>query len=206
MAFSLSKTSRQRLQGVHPDLVAVIERAIQISDIDFTVLEGVRSVERQRELFNSGASKTMNSRHLTGHAVDIAPYVNGKVSWHWPHYYKLEKFVKQAADDLGVIIEWGGDWKSFKDGPHWQLPWGVYSKDDHKSRASNKTPKKNIAQSTTLQASAASATGTFATMVTAISQLDGNIQIALIAFSSVVLLSLIWIARERIKKWSEGIR
>lgn len=134
MTFKFSSRSYQRLGGVHPDLVAVMELAIARTPIDFTVLEGVRSQERQRQLVNSGASQTMNSRHLTGHAVDIVPLLNGSVSWDWPLYYQLAPIVKQAADDLGVEIEWGGDWKSFKDGPHWQLPWDEYAADDHLAR------------------------------------------------------------------------
>ena len=133
--FALSARSLQRLDGVHPDLVAVVQRAIEITEIDFTVLEGVRSIERQRKLYASGASKTLNSRHLTGHAVDLAPYVDGAVSWHWPQYYVLEKAVKAAADELGIPIVWGGDWSSFKDGPHWQLPWNEYDKQDTEPRA-----------------------------------------------------------------------
>lgn len=131
MGYTLSARSEQRLAGVHPDLVRVVRRAIQITDIDFTVLEGVRELSRQKELVASGASKTMNSRHLKasngyGHAVDLAPVVNGQVSWDWPLYHRLAKAVKQAAKEEGVYIEWGGDWKSFKDGPHWQLPWNYY--------------------------------------------------------------------------------
>ena len=125
--FKLSKRSLQRLAGVNPSLVAVIKRAINVTPIDFTVLEGLRSRERQAMLYRTGASTTMNSRHLTGHAVDIAPYVDGQVSWHWPHYHKLAPAVKQAAKDVGVEgLEWGGDWKSFPDGPHWQLSWKKY--------------------------------------------------------------------------------
>jgi peptidoglycan L-alanyl-D-glutamate endopeptidase CwlK len=204
--FELSDRSKERMQGVHPDLVAVINRAIEITDIDFTVLEGLRSEHRQRKLFNSGASKTMNSRHLTGHAIDIAPYVNGEVSWHWPHYHKLAPAVKQAADELGVIVEWGGDWKSFKDGPHWQLPWDVYGKGDMKSKATGKPPRKSMAQSSTLQATAVSAVGGAGTLTAALSQLDGTVQLVILGFAGLGLLSLIWIARERIKKWAEGVR
>ncbi|WP_319413852.1 M15 family metallopeptidase [uncultured Cohaesibacter sp.] len=99
--------------------------------MDFTVLEGVRTYARQKRLVAAGASKTMNSRHLVtgdgyGHAVDIAPYVHGAVSWDWPLYYRLAPAVKRAAEELSVPIEWGGDWRSFKDGPHWQLPWKEY--------------------------------------------------------------------------------
>lgn len=126
MAYSLGARSRQRLSGVHPDLVKVVERAIEITEIDFTVLEGLRTKARQTELVRQGASKTMNSRHLTGHAVDLGAYVAGEVRWDWPLYHKIAKAVKQAAKDVGVPIEWGGDWRSFKDGPHWQLPWKAY--------------------------------------------------------------------------------
>ena len=135
MTFEFSVRSRDRMQGLHPDIVAVMELAIQRTPIDFTVLEGMRTVERQRALVARGASKTMNSRHLTGHAIDIAPLLNGKVSWDWPLYHQLAPVIKQAARDLGVSLEWGGDWKNFKDGPHWQLSWGVYGKTDKVSRA-----------------------------------------------------------------------
>ena len=128
MAYQLGAKSKAKLTGVHPDLVKVVNRAIQITDIDFTVLEGLRTVERQRQLVKAGASKTMNSRHITGHAVDLAPLLNGAVSWDWPLYHKLAKHVKQASKDVGVTIEWGGDWRMFKDGPHWQLPFGKYPK------------------------------------------------------------------------------
>ena len=128
MTYRLGSKSKERLTGVHPDLVKVVNRAIQITDIDFTVLEGLRTVERQRQLVKAGASKTMNSRHITGHAVDLAPLLNGAVSWDWPLYHKRAKHVKQAAKDVGITIEWGGDWRTFKDGPHWQLPFGKYPK------------------------------------------------------------------------------
>ena len=122
----LSKRSKDRLATVHPDLQAVVLRALEISPLDFTVLEGIRTKNRQKKLFDAGATKTMNSRHLTGHAVDLGVYVAGAVRWDWPLYYKLAEAVKQAAFELGIPIEWGGDWISFKDGPHWQLPWDTY--------------------------------------------------------------------------------
>lgn len=126
MSIVLGSRSLSRLEGVHPDLVKVIHRAAALSDIDFTVLEGLRTVARQKQLVAAGASKTMNSRHITGHAVDLAVLIGGKVRWDWPLYNKLSVFVKQAAKDLDIPVEWGGDWKSFKDGPHWQLPWKAY--------------------------------------------------------------------------------
>lgn len=116
------------MQGVHPDLAKVIHRAAALSPIEFRVIEGMRTLKRQRELVASGASKTMNSRHLTGHAVDLAPYVGGTIRWDWPLFYKLAPAVKQAAAEVGVPIEWGGDWRTFKDGPHFQLPFAGYPK------------------------------------------------------------------------------
>jgi peptidoglycan L-alanyl-D-glutamate endopeptidase CwlK len=105
-----------------------VKKAADISDLDFTVLEGLRTVERQKELVKQGASKTMNSRHLTGHAVDLAPMINGKISWDWPLYKRLAKTVKAAAAVERLPLQWGGDWRTFKDGPHWELPWAFYPK------------------------------------------------------------------------------
>lgn len=121
MSYKLSQRSINRLKGVNPDLVSVVKLAIERSDVEFMVTEGLRTKERQAELVKAGASKTMNSRHITGHAVDLAAIVGGEIRWDWPLYTKLAKAMKQAAYELNVDIEWGGDWKSFKDGPHFQL-------------------------------------------------------------------------------------
>lgn len=126
MTFTLGKSSQAKLKGVHPDLVAVVQRALKLTDIDFRVIEGVRTLARQRQLLAAGASRTLKSRHLTGHAVDLAALVGGRVRWDWPLYHKIAKAMKQASKDLKVPIEWGGDWKSFKDGPHFQLTWKQY--------------------------------------------------------------------------------
>lgn len=123
---------RQRLQGVHPDLVRVIERARRYQP--FIVTEGLRTRERQVHLVSIGASQTMNSRHLTGHAVDLAYWLddgdgvpeNGEIRWDWPLYAKLGQAVKQAAQEIGIPIIWGGDWTSFRDGPHFELDRRVY--------------------------------------------------------------------------------
>lgn len=119
--FKLSRRSLERMQGVHPDLVKVVLLAIQLTEVDFGITEGVRTIEKQREYFAKGASKTMNSRHLTGHAVDLAAYIGAEVRWDWPLYHKLADAMKRAANSLNVPIVWGGDWKSFKDGPHFEL-------------------------------------------------------------------------------------
>lgn len=120
--FKLSKRSLDNLQGVHEALQLVVLRAIQLTEVDFVVLEGLRTKARQAELVAAGASKTMNSRHLTGHAVDLGAWVGGQVRWDWPLYYKLATAMKSAAWDMNTRIEWGGDWRTFKDGPHFQLP------------------------------------------------------------------------------------
>jgi peptidoglycan L-alanyl-D-glutamate endopeptidase CwlK len=120
----LTDRDRRRLAGVHPDLVRVVERAASMIDEPFfVVLEGLRTEARQRELLAAGASRTMKSRHLTGHAVDLGAVVGGEVRWDWPLYNRLAEVVKGAAELERVKVEWGGDWPRFRDGPHWQLPW-----------------------------------------------------------------------------------
>ena len=130
MTYKLSKKSLSKLDGVHPDLVKVVKGAIEITECDFTITEGLRTKERQAQLFKEKKTTTMNSRHLTGHAVDLAAWVivdnKGTVSWDWKYYYIIEKAMKQAAKELKIPIEWGGDWKSFSDAPHWQLPFKQY--------------------------------------------------------------------------------
>jgi peptidoglycan L-alanyl-D-glutamate endopeptidase CwlK len=118
----LSLSSLAKLKGVHPDLVRVIKKAAEITKVEFAVIEGLRTLERQKQLVAAGASKTLKSRHLTGHAADVVPLVDGRIRWDWPLYHKLAPFIKAAARAENVPIEWGGDWKSFPDGPHWQLP------------------------------------------------------------------------------------
>jgi len=126
MVKTLNKKSIDRLSGVHPDLVAVVKLAIELSDIDFQVIEGVRSKARQEQLFKAGASQTLNSRHLTGHAVDLAALVNDSIRWDWPLYFKIADAMKKASGQLKIKIVWGNDWKTFKDGPHFELSKEVY--------------------------------------------------------------------------------
>lgn len=115
----------KKLIGVHPDLVRVVQRLTN-EGVQFSILEGVRSLERQKALFAAGASRTMNSRHLTGHAVDLAPVVKNMIRWDWPLFDALAVTIKAAAKAENVPLEWGGDWVTFRDGPHWQLPWAAY--------------------------------------------------------------------------------
>ena len=126
MSFKFGKRSQDKLLGVHPDLIAVMDRAIELTEIDFAITEGVRTEERQKALVAAGASTTMKSRHLTGHAVDVAAFVGKELRWDWPLYGRIAEAVKAAAKEVGVPVEWGGDRKSFPDGPHFQLPWRTH--------------------------------------------------------------------------------
>ena len=119
--FYFGSRSEKNLTGVNPELVKVVRRALEISELDFAITEGFRSKERQKMLVKIGASQTMNSKHLTGNAVDLAAYYQGAICWDWPLYAKLADAMKQAAYELDVAIVWGGDWKTFKDGCHFQV-------------------------------------------------------------------------------------
>jgi peptidoglycan L-alanyl-D-glutamate endopeptidase CwlK len=140
MTFSLGRKSLAELQGVHPDMVAVVRRAIRLTTQDFAVHDGIRTIQEQREYVRRGASKTMNSKHLTqkdgyGHAVDLVPYINGQLRWEWRPIYAIAEAMRTAAGELGVVIHWGG-FKGFArltgttgrivthtgwDGPHFEL-------------------------------------------------------------------------------------
>lgn len=119
--FKLSQRSLNNLKGVDEDLVAVVKRAIEITEIDFGVTEGIRTLDRQKELYKKGLSKTMKSKHLIGRAVDLVAYVDGKVTWDKQPYHIIALAMERAAIELQVGIRWGGDFKSFFDGPHFEL-------------------------------------------------------------------------------------
>lgn len=154
MPFTLGQSSRKELQGVHPDLIAVVERAIEITPQDFSVHDGLRTLAEQQALVASGASKTLNSRHITGHAVDLVPYINGKLRWEWEPIYVIADAVRNAAKTLQIPLCWGAAWdidftasdaapedlvedyknrrirqkkRPFLDGPHFELPRSSYS-------------------------------------------------------------------------------
>lgn len=126
--FKFSQRSETNLNGVNPDLVKVIRRALEITPVDFIVIEGLRTQARQKEMVATGKSQTMNSRHLTGHAVDIIP-VN--TTWKTEEFHPLLKAVKQAADEQGLKLRFGINWKNdpslpietkFIDAPHVEIP------------------------------------------------------------------------------------
>ena len=125
MGFTLTATDEKRLSEIEPALARVIRRAAALSPIPFRVLEGRRTLARQKKLVAEGRSRTEHSLHLTGRAVDIAPLVRGRVTWAWPAYARLAPIIKDAARLEGVPIQWGGDWRTFRDGPHWQLRAGA---------------------------------------------------------------------------------
>lgn len=153
MAFKLGTRSRNELKGVHGDLVKVVERAIQLTVQDFGVHDGTRTMAEQKKFVASGVSKTLHSRHLTGHAVDLVPFVNGQLRWEMEPIYKIADAMRMAASELGIPIRWGGAWdrllteetdppeemvddyiarrkavgkKAFIDGPHYELPKDKY--------------------------------------------------------------------------------
>lgn len=108
--YKLSKRSLDRLVGVDPRLVEVVKNAIQISSIDFGVSEGLRSVQRQRELVAKGASQTMKSKHIEGLAVDLVAYIGDRISWELSLYDNIADAMKMSAQELDVPVRWGGAW------------------------------------------------------------------------------------------------
>ncbi len=150
VSFTFGSRSEGELVGVHPKLVAIVRRALEVTQIDFAVIDGLRTIEQQNEYVRTGASKTMASKHLPqadgfSHAVDLVPCVFGKPRWEWPLIFQVAAAVKQAAIEQGVPITWGAIWdqplnqqgpnlaaavesykvrhagNDFLDGPHFQL-------------------------------------------------------------------------------------
>jgi len=207
MTRKFGSRSLKNMVGIHPDLRRVLDRALQDSPLDFSVIEGLRTLERQKQLVASGASQTLNSRHLTGHAVDLLPIgPNGKGAFDWPLYDQLGPAVKAAAEAEGVALVWGGDWKKFKDGPHFELDRTAYPETEWTTGDKPPKPRKSAAQSTTVQASAVQIVSGAGAGVAAVGSLDGTAQIVALAFAGIVVLAALWIMRERIKKWAEGDR
>lgn len=205
MARKWSQRSLGNLKGIHPDLRRVMDRALQESPLDFIVIEGLRTEERQRQLVQQGASRTMNSRHITGHAVDLLPIgPDGRAAFDWPLYHKLAPAVKKAAEAEGVKIVWGGDWKSFKDGPHFELDRKVYPESEWRTGDKPPAPRTSATQSTTVQAAATQVVSGAGAAVGGVAMLDGTAQTVALIFAGVVLLAGLWIMRERLRKWADG--
>lgn len=207
MTRKYSARSLKNLNGIHPDLRRVIDRALQDSPLDFVVIEGLRTKERQKQLVAQGASKTMNSRHITGHAVDLVPIgPNGKAAFDWPLYDVLGPAVKEAAVKEGVALKWGGDWTSFKDGPHFELERSVYPEGDWTSKAKPPEERTSPVQSKTVQASAVQMASGAGAGIAAVGALDGTAQIVVMVFVGIGILAALYVMRERIRKWAEGDR
>jgi peptidoglycan L-alanyl-D-glutamate endopeptidase CwlK len=202
-----SKRSLTSLKGIHPDLRRVIDRALQESPLDFSVIEGLRTLERQKQLVEQGASKTLKSRHLTGHAVDLLPIgPDGKGAFAWPLYDQLGPAVKRAAKAEGVPIIWGGDWTSFRDGPHFELDARVYPVSKWTSDAEPPKERTAAVQSSTVQASAVQIASGAGAGLAALGALDGTAQLLALGFAGLTVLLALWIMRERLRKWAEGER
>lgn len=125
--YKFGTKSKERLATVHPDLQKLFNAAISTSPYDFSITEGVRSLERQKELLEAGKSTTMNSRHLKGNAVDIAVFVEGKLTWDFKYYKEVSDHIKALSKVMQIPIVWGGDWKSFIDGVHYELDRKFYA-------------------------------------------------------------------------------
>lgn len=117
----LNSNSLKRLEGVHPKLVELVKHAADITDQEFQIIQGLRTLEQQKQFVAAGKSQTMKSYHLVGKAVDFVAIVDGEINWDFKYYTHLSNIFKQAAKDLNLTITWGGDWKTIKDGDHIQL-------------------------------------------------------------------------------------
>jgi peptidoglycan LD-endopeptidase CwlK len=207
---SWSSRSLSSMKGIHPDLRRVLDRALIDSPLDFVVIEGLRTRERQAELVARGASRTMNSRHLTGHAADVWPIdpetgrgADGNDDRRlWALYDQIGPAIERAAAAEDVPIVWGGRWTRFRDGPHIELERNAYPAGVADAAKHRESP----AQSGTMKAEAAQIAGAAGTAVTAIGYLDGPAQIVLIALAGLSILLAAYVMRERLKAWAAGWR
>lgn len=115
MTFKLSQKSLSKLEGVDPRLVKVIKRAIEVTEVDFTITEGLRTRATQALYVKQGKCQTMNSKHLEGLAVDLAAWVNGTINWNFDYYFKIANAVRKASIELGIRVKWGGAWRYLND-------------------------------------------------------------------------------------------
>ena len=125
--FKFSKASKNRMRGVNDLLVSVLNRAIEISKVDFGIPStgGVRTESEQHKLFCDGKSKAdgryKKSKHQLGEAIDVFAYVGGKATWDLLYMAQVACAILQAASELGVSVQWGGHWSSFIDTPHFEI-------------------------------------------------------------------------------------
>lgn len=120
--YKFGDKSLRKLEGVNSLLVEVAKRSIELSKVDFGISEGVRTLQRQEELYKTGKSKTMKSYHLKGEAFDIfALDEKGNITWEFDYYKQVNDAIQKSAKELGATVTWGGSWNTFKDGPHFQI-------------------------------------------------------------------------------------
>jgi len=110
MTYKLSTKSQERLMGVEPELKEIVYEAIKVTKVDFGVIEGLRTEEKQKQLVESGASQTMKSKHLEGRAVDLMAYIGGRGSWELSVYDEIADAMKEAAIKVDVAVRWGAAW------------------------------------------------------------------------------------------------
>ena len=205
-----SNRSLGNLKGIHPDLRRVMDRALQESPLDFIVIEGLRSEARQREMVAKGASRTMNSRHITGHAVDLLPIgPNGRAAFDWPLYHQLAPAVKKAAEAEGVQIVWGGDWTSFKDGPHFELDRNVYPANQWTTGDPAPT-ERTLSKTRTVRGGVAAGVGTagaaMAEQAEQLAPLTGMSEIIKYAFLALTVAGIALTLYARRDDWRDGKR
>ncbi len=111
MNFKFGKTSEEKLSTVNSQLASVARKALELTPIDFGITEGRRSIEKQQQLVAEGASKTMKSKHLTGHAIDIVCYADDKITWDLEYYQIVANAFALACEELHLNVRWGGSWK-----------------------------------------------------------------------------------------------
>ena len=204
MRRQFSARSLASLKGVHPDLRRVIERALHESPLDFTVIEGLRTRERQTRLVSEGKSRTMNSRHLTGHAVDLMPIDpgTGRGSFDWSLYDQLGPAIERAAEAENVAIVWGGRWSSFRDGPHFELERNAYPAGVEVAARDRASP----VASRTMQATATQTVTAIGMGASAVSYLDGTAQLVAMIAAAVIVVTALIVFRERLRAWAAGWR
>ena len=210
MSRKFSTRSLNNLRGIHPDLRRVMDRALQESPLDFIVIEGLRTKERQAQLVAQGASRTMNSRHITGHAVDLLPIgPDGRAAFDWPLYNRLAPAVKAAAQAEGVKIVWGGDWSTFRDGPHFELDRNAYPASDWTTGDPAPAPR-TITQSRTIQGASVAGIGTLGSVVAeqaeTLMPLTGMSDMVKWAFLALTLAGIALTIYARLDDWKDGRR
>lgn len=210
---SYSERSLANLVGVHEDLRRVIDRALQESPVDFTVIDGLRTREEQKALVARGASRTMNSRHLTGHAVDLMPIdpSTDRGTWSWDVYHQLGPAVRRAAEAENVPIVWGGDWSTFKDGPHFELERGAYP-------AGGDMPREDLKGSRTVKGGRVATAGAAATAAVpaildqiedaqgVLAPLAENSSIIGLALAGITIAGIAWMIWARMDDNQRGLR